>query len=92
MFNQQEIDDYVKEVVNMGMLDEEIQSIQTMMADLVRYPHNTPEKQQSTSLRLSQIFKALLLAKNLRQKPVNKVGKKDGSNTENSGTSPADNS
>lgn len=92
MFNPRDLDAYVKEVVDMGMLDEEIESIKTMMANLVKYPRNTPQEQTITSARMTQLFKALLLAKDLRQKSVDKVGKNDSSNTKNGGTGPTYNS
>ncbi len=74
MFSNGELNEYVRAVVNSEMLESEIHRIRNLMVGLHKYPLPNKAEQKRDARNMEQLFKALLLAKDLREKAVHKVG------------------
>lgn len=83
---------YVECVLEEGNLDDEILHIRRLLVGLAKYPHPDKGIQASKVHQMTDIFKALLLAKEAREKCVQQVRQDNRSNPENGSPSPANNS
>jgi len=86
-----DIPGYIERTLDEHRLDDEILRIQNLLLGLTKHPH--PDKAiQAQKVRLmTEIFKALLSAKESREKAIQEVCENDRRSAENGSPSPADN-
>ena len=70
MFKQEELDRYIQDILRLNELYIETTRIQKCLVGLHKHPNPNKEIQQATVSRMTQLFQALLLAKETRQKVV----------------------
>lgn len=82
---------YVERVLDEHRLDDEILRIQNLLLGLTKHPH--PEKAvQAYKIRhMTEIFRALLSAKEAREKCIQEVREDHSGSAENRSPRPADN-
>lgn len=82
---------YVERVVEEHRLDDEILRIQHLLIGLTKNPYVVKEIQDRKVHLMNQVFKALLSAKEAREKAIQEVRENNSRSTENRSPSPADN-
>lgn len=87
--SQYQLNEYLFQVRNMDSLDYELSRIQKTMVDITKEAPTTIQRQNV--VHINQIFR-VLLAEKTRQEIVYNLRDNNRRNTENSGTSPADDS
>ena len=83
---------YVNSVIRRGELYLEIERIRKLLILAEERPLADHKKQTEHIKYLTKMFRALLLAKDARQKVVQNVGEDNSGSTQNSSTSPTDDS
>ena len=83
---------YVECVLDEGNLDDEILHIRRLLVGLAKHPHPDRGVQAYKVHNMTAVFKALLSAKEAREKCVQQVRQDNRGNAENGSPSPADNS
>ena len=81
---------YIERVRREQSLEAELVRINNLMIGTSKYPYADKARQREVVATSNQIFRALL-AEKARQKIIQEVRQNNGSHTQNSGTSPADN-
>ena len=89
-FQPQAIEDYIRRVNEHNILKEELERVQTTLQRLNMFPYEDKEFQKNMVSRANQVFRALLTEK-ARQEAFQEVSNDNRSTTENSSTSPTDN-
>ena len=84
-----DIDVYIERVLDEHRLDDEILRIQHLLLGLTKYPHPDKAVQARKVQLMNQIFKALLSAKEAREKCIQQIGQNNGGSPQNSSPSPA---
>jgi hypothetical protein len=85
-----DIGGYIRTVLEQGTLDLEIYRIRQLMIGAEQHRHSDRRHHAHTVSMLTAIFKALLSAKETRQKVVQQVREDNRGCTENGSASPAD--
>lgn len=88
MYIQCEVENYVKKVILANILYLEIERVRQYLIEITKNPHSDKKHQQLIVENANQLFRALLLAKEAREKVVENIGDDDSSKTQNSGSSP----
>lgn len=83
---------WVTGVIARGELYIELERVRQLLVLAEQRKRPNRDEQIAHVKNLSYMFKALLLAKDARQKVVQNVGENNSGSTQNSGTSPADDS
>jgi|688.fasta_scaffold1206121_1 hypothetical protein len=86
-----DIDGYVEQVLDEHRLDDELIRIEHLLLGLTKQPHPDKAIQARKVYLMTQIFKALLSAKEARQKCIQQIREDNRRCTENRCASPADN-
>lgn len=86
-----DIDLYIERVLDEHRLDDEILRIQNLLLGLTKHPHPDKTVQARKVQLMTQIFKALLSAKEAREKCIQQIRQDNSGGTENGSPSPADN-
>ena len=86
-----DIDGYVEQVLDEHRLEDELIRIEHLLLGLTKQPHPDKAIQARKVYLMTHIFKALLSAKEARQKCIQKIREDNRRSAENRGTSPADN-
>lgn len=86
-----DIDAYVERVLDEHRLEDEILRIQNTMVGLTRHPHPDKAIQARKVQGLTQIFKALLSAKESREKCIQQIREDYRRSTQDCSASPTDN-
>jgi hypothetical protein len=82
---------YIERVLDEHRLDDEILRIQNALLGLTKQPHPDKAVQARKVHLVTEIFRALLSAKEAREKAIQEVRENDGGRPENGSASPADN-
>jgi hypothetical protein len=82
---------YIERVLDEHRLGDEILRIQNVRLGLTKYPHPDKAVQTRKVQVVTEIFKALLSAKEAREKAIQEVRENYGGGSENGSASPADN-
>jgi hypothetical protein len=82
---------YIEQVMDEYRLEDEIRRIQNLLLGLTKYPHPDKAIQARKVQLMTQIFKALLSAKESREKCIQQVREDNRRRAENGSPSPADN-
>jgi hypothetical protein len=82
---------YIERVMDEYRLEDEILRIQNLLLGLTKYPHPDKAIQARKVQLMTQIFKALLSAKESREKCIQQIREDYRRSTENRSPSPADN-
>lgn len=80
MFSQQALDAYVQCVVRRNELYLELERVRQVLVDYEQRPCEDHAEQVARIRKVTQIFRALLLTKEARQKVVQHVGNDNRSN------------
>lgn len=86
-----EIDAYVERVLDEHRLDEEILRIQNLLLGLHKLPHPDKEVQTRKVQLTTQIFKALLSAKEAREKCIQQIREDNSRSPQDCSAGPTDN-
>lgn len=86
-----DIDLYIERVLDEHRLDDEILRIENLLVGLTKHPHPDKAIQARKVQLMNQIFKALLSAKEAREKCIQQIRQDNSSRPENGSASPADN-
>jgi hypothetical protein len=86
-----DIPGYIERVLDEHRLDDEILRIQNVLLGLTKHPHPDKAVHVRKVHLVTEIFKALLSAKESREKAIQEVRENDRRRAENSCPSPADN-
>lgn len=86
-----EIQMYIERVLDEHRLDDEILRIQHLMQGAVKQPLSDKAHQLRRVALLTEVFKALLSAKEAREKAIQQVREDHRRSAENCSASPADN-
>lgn len=86
-----DIPGYVERVLDEHRLDDELLRIQNLLLGLTKHPHPDKAVQARKVHLMTEIFKALLSAKEAREKAIQEVRENYGGCAENGSASPADN-
>ena len=86
-----DIDLYIERVLDEHRLDDEILRIQNTMVGLTKHPHPDKAIQARKVQLMNQIFKALLSAKEAREKCIQQIRQDYSRSPENGSARPADN-
>ncbi len=89
-FQPQAIEDYIRRVNEMNILHDELERVQSTLQRLNMFPYEDKQFQFNMVCRANQVFRALLTEKT-RQETFQEMSNNHSSTTENSGTSPTDN-
>lgn len=86
-----DIDGYVERVLDEHRLDDEILRIQNLLLGLTKQPHPDKAIQTQKVHIVTTLFKALLSAKDARQKVIQQIREDNRRSSENRSPSPANN-
>lgn len=86
-----DIDLYIERVLDEHRLDEEILRIENLLVGLTKQPHPDKGIQARKVHLMNQIFKALLSAKEAREKCIQQIRQNNSGSAENGSPRPADN-
>lgn len=86
-----DIPGYIEQVLDEYRLDDEILRIQHLLLGLTKYPHPDKAVQARKVHLMTEIFKALLSAKESREKCVQQIREDNRRSAENGSASPAHN-
>lgn len=86
-----DIPGYIERVLDEHRLDDEILRIQNVLLGLTKHPHPDKAVHVRKVQVVTEIFKALLSAKEAREKAIQEVREDDRRRAENGSASPADN-
>jgi hypothetical protein len=86
-----DIPGYIERTLDEHRLDDEILRIQNVLLGLTKHPHPDKAVQARKVQIVTEIFKALLSAKEAREKAIQEVCENDGRSAENGSAGPADN-
>lgn len=89
-FQPQAIEDYIRRVNEENILKDELDRVQSTLQRLNMFPYEDKQLQNAMVSRANQVFRALLTEK-ARQETLQEVSNNYSSTTENSSTSPTDN-
>lgn len=91
MLTPEQVNNYITDVIDCEMVDEEMERIQEHMIEETKHPNPDKVRQAERMKNLTALFQALLKAKSeqSRQKVVEQVGDHNGSSTQYGSTRPA---
>lgn len=81
MFSQVAVNAYVADVLRRNELYLEVERVRQVLIDYTKRPCEDAEEQMTRVQKVSQLFRALLLAKQSRQEVLQNVGNNNGGNT-----------
>ena len=82
---------YIEQVMDEYRLEDEIRRIQNLLLGLTKYPHPDKAIQARKVQLMTQVFKALLSAKESREKCIQQIREDNRRRAENGSPRPADN-
>lgn len=86
-----DIDAYVEQILDEHRLDDELLRIQHLLLGLTKHPHPDTTVQARKVHLMTQIFRALLSAKEAREKCIQQIRENHRRSAENCSARPADN-